>query len=119
MSAVNVCQVCNKLFSTKYILSEHVRAKHATPSDAKDEKRALKCTSCDYMTAKPSDIEKHIAKCKFVWFQTQSEKLYLQLVEKDAYIAKLEKRLNVEEDKSEDKPEAEDKPMEVEEPVEV
>lgn len=86
MSATHVCGTCNKLFSSKYTLAAHVRGKH--------ERKALPCTACDYTTAKPSDIERHITTCRYVVLKNELEKLYTVIAEKDEEIGRLLKQID-------------------------
>ena len=70
----NVCIKCNKTFSTKYTLKNHIETKVC---ESKNEYISIKCLSnrCLYQTQNRYDLQKHLKTCKHIEMDSVVDKI--------------------------------------------
>ena len=64
----NICEKCNKTFSSKYTLKNHLESKICERKINSNLSIPVECSSirCKYQTQNRSDIQKHLKTCKYI-----------------------------------------------------
>lgn len=109
----NYCEKCNKNFSTKYTLKNHIKMMvcdedRRDKKDVKDVKNKV-CPSlkCDYKTFTKTDMQKHVKTCKYIEienltkeikseYEDKIQKIVFEYEKKLVYLANQNEKLNFE-----------------------
>lgn len=91
----NICTICNRVYSTKYTLSTHIRCVH---KQCDVEEFECKSKYCKYTTMYKKEIVKHIKNCNFIIAEEDFKQVEIELKNKikseyETCIEKLKKEL--------------------------
>jgi hypothetical protein len=80
----NYCEKCNKIFSTKYTLKNHIKMMVCDQDgkDGKDKNKACPSLQCGYRTFTRTDIQKHIKTCKYIEMENLTKEIKCEYEEK-------------------------------------
>lgn len=96
MADENCCDVCNKTFSTKYVLQNHLKLVHQQCSSAGNVVEKLMCPSgrCRFTSVYKCDMKRHIQKCVFIAFDNEVKHLVEENTKLRAQVDDLYRRLD-------------------------
>ena len=87
----NICNHCNKTFTSKYILKTHLeRNKKCMNARGLEITSQFVCKSCNHISMKRSDFQIHLSNCMKYALDLEKETCEKKIEEKDIYITKIE-----------------------------
>ena len=91
----NICNHCNKTFTSKYILKTHLeRNKKCINARGLEITSQFICKSCDHVSMKRSDFQIHLSNCMKYALDLEKETYEKKIAEKDSHITKIEQEKN-------------------------
>jgi hypothetical protein len=94
MADDNRCDVCNKTFSTNYVLQNHLKLVHQQSSAGNVEKLMCPSGRCRFTSVYKCDMKRHIQKCVFIAFDNEVKQLVEENTKLRTQIDDLYRRLD-------------------------